>query len=114
MTTESIATRIIKKLKSFFATQIIEEEVRELEESTPPRKYVNVLFLDLVKKGICDIDLYRDDSLPMGFEGFEDALFENVAYAQVENRLREMITSTGPNGEQQINLEISDKIYLLC
>ena len=112
MTIESITTRIVKKLKSLFAPQAVEQPLRVLQEPSSPANYVNLLLMDMVEKETHDIDLYEDRPLPEGFEGFEPDLFENVTYDQVKSRLTRIATSTGPNGEQQIDLLIHGRKYI--
>ncbi|UCG46979.1 MAG: hypothetical protein JSU94_15950 [Phycisphaerales bacterium] len=112
MAKESIATRFIKKLKRLFASQTVEPPLRVLQEPSSPANYVNLLLMDMFKKATHDIDLYEDRPLPEGFEGFEPDLFENVTYDQVASRLSQMATSTGPNGEPQINSLIHGRKYI--
>ena len=109
MAEKSSLRKVLCKLKRIFFGEVYSEELIEIEPSNPVRKYVNVLLLDLQKRDVSEIVLFHYAPLPMSFDGFDNSLFKGVTYKKVVHRLREMTTSSNPNGKPQIDLVISGK-----
>lgn len=103
---------VLEKVRRFFGPRIITETgIKPMgwDDLTVSQRYVNLLLLDMCERGEMEIALAEGEPLRMGFEGFDDADIEGVTYAGIRDWLQEMVTSSGSNGEQYIDLVLVGK-----
>ena len=109
MAGKSSFSKFCDKFIRLFSVVTYEESLSEEMPTTSLQKYINVLILDLNNRNASEVILFRGNPLPLGFDGFDDREFKGVTYEQVIRGLDEMVTTTSPIGEKQIDLLIAGK-----